>query len=57
MSVSLLRRGLELLGVPEGEELLPRDVQPGREGGRGWGQEPRGCERSRPGLASVGWEP
>lgn len=34
MSAALLRRGLELLGVPEGEEGLSGDVQRGHESGR-----------------------
>ena len=29
MSAALLRRGLELLGAPEGKEALSEDVRPG----------------------------
>lgn len=42
MSAALLRRGLELLGAPDGEEGLARDVQRARRGGGGGGLDPRG---------------
>ena len=42
MSAALLRRGLELLGAPEGEEGPAGAVQRGRRGGGGGGLDPRG---------------
>lgn len=38
MSASLLRRGLELLGGPEGEEGLLGHFQRERQGGGDWGR-------------------
>ena len=56
MSAALLRRGLELLGAPEGE-ALPEDVRSGGKVAGAGGSSPEGAERSKPVLASVGWEP
>lgn len=57
MSAALLRRGLELLGAPEGEEGLAGDAQRGRRTAGAAGRSPEGTGRSKPGLAQVGWKP
>lgn len=57
MSAALLRRGLELLGAPEGEEGLAWDAQHGRRTAGAAGRSPEGTGRSKPGLAQVGWKP
>ena len=57
MSAALLRRGLELLGAPEGKEALSEGVRPGGKVAGAGGRSPEGAKRSKPVLASVGWEP
>lgn len=56
MSAALLRRGLELLGAPEGEEVLAGDAQRGQRVGRGGGEDSRGYGTVQAGLGLGGME-
>lgn len=56
MSAALLRRGLELLGAPEGETGLAGAAQRGRRDGRVCGREPRGYGTIQARLGPGGME-
>lgn len=57
MSAALLRRGLELLGAPEGEGTFPGRPSAGWSAAGAVGRSPKGAGRSSPGLVPVEWEP
>ncbi|XP_034499815.1 active regulator of SIRT1 isoform X2 [Ailuropoda melanoleuca] len=56
MSAALLRRGLELLGAPEGEEGLAGDAQRGRRTAGAAGRSPE-APRAAPGQAKPSGAP